>query len=164
MNGNYYKVYDLIEGIEPDSALEERFKRDALEYLESLKPVVPKAVADWYDSITYWSSPIIIKYYENKQSSMPEIVRQWIDRLGETRNIVLYDISRFGYRKEKVSRFIIMTSSDMLMANNYFVVKKGDKAYQLTTDMKNATRFTLTELTQVPKQLQVSWTVKEIIE
>ena len=76
--------------------------------------------------------------------------------------MVLYDISRFGYRKEKVSRFVIKTASNMCMANNYYVVKKGDKAYQLTTDIKNATKFTLAELNQVPESLQIGWTIKKV--
>ena len=159
---NFDKVFDLIEDIEPDSALEEKLKKDALAYLESLKPIVPNAVADWYNSITYWSTPVILKSYEEPLSGMPDIVRKWIDSLGETRNIVLYDISRFGYRKEKVIRFVIKTASNMCMANNYYVVKKGDKAYQLTTDIKNATKFTLAELNQVPESLQIGWTIKEV--
>lgn len=160
---NFDKVFDLIEDIEPDSALEEKLKKDALAYLESLKPIVPNAVADWYNNITYWSTPVILKSYEDQLSGMPDIVRKWIDSLGDSKKMVLYDISRFGYRKEKFSRFIIMTASNMLMANNYYVVKKGDKAYQLTTDLDKATKFTLTELTQVPKALRVGWTTKEIL-
>lgn len=159
---NYDKVFDLIEGIEPDSALEEKLKKDALAYLESLKPIVPNAVADWYNSITYWSTPVILKSYEEPLSGMPDIVRKWIDSLGDSKKMVLYDISRFGYRKEKFSRFIIMTSSSMLMANNYYVVKKGDKAYQLTTDIKNATKFTRDELNRVPESLQIGWTIKKV--
>lgn len=76
--------------------------------------------------------------------------------------MVLYDISRFGYRIEKNLRLIIMTSSSMLMANNYYVVKKGDKAYQLTTDIKNATKFTRDELNRVPESLQIGWTIKKV--
>ena len=148
---NFDKVYDLIEDIEPDSAFEEKLKKDALAYLESLKPIIPNEVADWYNNITYWSAPVILGSYENELSGMPDIVRKWIDNLGDTRNMVLYDISRFGYRIEKNLRLIIMTSSSMLMANNYYVVKKGDKVYQLTTDIKNATKFTRDELNRIPE-------------
>lgn len=159
---NFDKVYDLIEDIEPDSAFEEKLKKDALAYLESLKPIIPNEVADWYNNITYWSAPVILGAYENELSGMPDIVRKWIDNLGDTRNMVLYDISRFGYRKEKVRRFVIKTASNMCMANNYYVVKKGDRAYQLTTDIKNATKFTLAELNQVPESLQIGWTIKKV--
>ena len=159
---NFDILYDLVNSIEPDSALEEKMKNDAMSYLESLKPIIPNEVADWYNSITYWSAPVILGTYENELSGMPNSVREWIDNLGDTRNMVLYDISRFGYRIEKNLRLIIMTSSSMLMANNYYVVKKGDKAYQLTTDMKNATKFTRDELNKVPESLQIGWTIKKV--
>lgn len=156
------KTIEVVNDIVTEDDTEEKERQEALAYLESLKPIVPNEIANWYSNITYWSAPIILKAYNDKESGMPEIVRQWIDRLGETRNIVLYDISRFGYRKEKVTRYIIMTSSGMLMANNYYVVKKGDKAYQLTTDIKNATKFTHAELNRVPESLQIGWTIKKV--
>lgn len=161
MNG-LEKTIEVVNDIVTESDIEEKERQDALAYLESLKPVVPNEVADWYNNITYWSAPVILGSYENQLSGMPDIVRKWIDNLGDTRNMVLYDISRFGYRKEKVSRFVIKTASNMCMANNYYVVKKGDKAYQLTTDIKNATKFTLAELNQVPESLQIGWTIKKV--
>lgn len=159
---NFDILYDLVNGIEPDSALEEKMKNDAMSYLKSLKPIIPNEVAEWYNSITYWSAPVILGLYENELSGMPDSVREWIDSLGYDRRMVLYDISRFGYRIEKNLRLIIMTSSSMLMANNYYVVKKGDKAYQLTTDIKNATKFTRDELNKVPESLQIGWTIKKV--
>lgn len=161
MNG-LERTIEVVNDIVTESDIEEKERQDALAYLESLKPVVPNEVADWYNNITYWSAPVILGSYENQLSGMPDIVRKWIDNLGDTRNMVLYDISRFGYRKEKVSRFVIKTASNMCMANNYYVVKKGDKAYQLTTDIKNATKFTLAELNQVPESLQIGWTIKKV--
>lgn len=161
MNG-LERTIEVVNDIVTESDIEEKERQDALAYLESLKPVVPNEVADWYNNITYWSTPVILGSYENQLSGMPDIVRKWIDNLGDTRNMVLYDISRFGYRKEKVSRFVIKTASNMCMANNYYVVKKGDKAYQLTTDIKNATKFTLAELNQVPESLQIGWTIKKV--
>lgn len=161
MNG-LERTIEVVNDIVTESDIEEKERQDALAYLESLKPVVPNEVADWYNNITYWSAPVILGSYENQLSGMPDIVRKWIDNLGDTRNMVLYDISRFGYRKEKVIRFVIKTASNMCMANNYYVVKKGDKAYQLTTDIKNATKFTLAELNQVPESLQIGWTIKKV--
>lgn len=161
MNG-LERTIEVVNDIVTESDIEEKERQDALAYLESLKPVVPNEVADWYNNITYWSAPVILGSYENQLSGMPDIVRKWIDNLGDTRNMVLYDISRFGYRKEKVSRFVIKTASNMCMANNYYVVKKEDKAYQLTTDIKNATKFTLAELNQVPESLQIGWTIKKV--
>ena len=161
MNG-LDKTIEVLNDIVTEDDTEEKERQEALAYLESLKPIVPNEIANWYSNIIYWSAPIVLKAYNDKESEMPEIVRQWIDRLGETRNIVLYDISRFGYRKEKVSQFVIKTASNMCMANNYYVVKKGDKAYQLTTDIKNATKFTLAELNQVPESLQIGWTIKKV--
>lgn len=159
---NFDIVYDLVNGIEPDSALEEKMKNDAMAYLETLKPIVPNEVANWYNNITYWNTQVILKAYEDELSGMPDSVREWIDSLGDNKKMVLYDISRFGYRKENNLRLIIMTSSSMLMANNYYVVKKGDKAYQLTTDIKNATKFTRDELNRVPESLQIGWTIKKV--
>lgn len=161
MNG-LDKTIEVLNDIVTEDDTEEKERQEALAYLESLKPIVPNEVADWYKHITYWSAPVILGSYENQLSGMPDIVRKWIDNLGDTRNMVLYDISRFGYRKEKVSRFVIKTASNMCMANNYYVVKKGDKAYQLTTDIKNATKFTLAELNQVPESLQIGWTIKKV--
>lgn len=155
-------VRDFIKEVETDSEPMKKWKYNCLEYLETLKPIVPNAVADWYDHITYWSAPVILGSYENELSGMPDSVREWIDSLGDDRRMVLYDISRFGYRIEKNLRLIIMTSSSMLMANNYYVVKKGDKAYQLTTDIKNATKFTRDELNRVPESLQIGWTIKKV--
>ncbi|RKW15642.1 MAG: DUF1642 domain-containing protein [Catonella sp.] len=132
-------IKDFIKEVETDSETMKKWKDNCLEYLETLKPIVPNAVADWYDKLTYRRAPVILGLYENELSGMPDSVREWIDSLGDDRRMVLYDISRFGYRIEKNLRLIIMTSSSMLMANNYYVVKKGDKAYQLTTDIKNAT-------------------------
>lgn len=161
MNG-LDKTIEVLNDIVTEDDTEEKERQEALAYLESLKPIVPNEVADWYNHITYCSAPVILGSYENQLSGMPDIVRKWIDNLGDTRNMVLYDISRFGYRKEKVSRFVIKTASNMCMANNYYVVKKGDKAYQLTTDIKNATKFTLAELNQVPESLQIGWTIKKV--
>lgn len=161
MNG-LDKTIEVLNDIVTEDDTEEKERQEALAYLESLKPIVPNEVADWYNHITYWSAPVILGSYENQLSGMPDIVRKWIDNLGDTRNMVLYDISRFGYRKEKVSRFVIKTASNMCMANNYYVVKKGDKAYQLTTDIKNATKFTLAELNQVPESFQIGWTIKKV--
>ena len=155
-------VKDFIKEVEANSEPMKNWKDNCLEYLETLKPIVPNEVADWYDKITYWSAPVILGLYENELSDMPNSVREWIDSLGDDRRMVLYDISRFGYRIEKNLRLIIMTSSSMLMANNYYVVKKGDKAYQLTTDMKNATKFTRDELNKVPESLQIGWTIKKV--
>lgn len=159
---SYEKLFDFVENIEPNSASNEKLKEEVLAYLESLKPIVPNEVADWYNHITYWNAPVILGAYENELSGMPDSVREWIDSLGDNRKMVLYDISRFGYRIEKNLRLIIMTSSSMLMANNYYVVKKGDKAYQLTTDIKNATKFTRDELNRVPESLQIGWTIKKV--
>lgn len=155
-------VKDFIKEVETDSETMKKWKDNCLEYLETLKPIVPNAVADWYDKLTYRRAPVILGLYENELSGMPDSVREWIDSLGDDRRMVLYDISRFGYRIEKNLRLIIMTSSSMLMANNYYVVKKGDKAYQLTTDIKNATKFTRDELNRVPESLQIGWTIKKV--
>ena len=156
------KTIEALNDIVTEDDIEEKERQEALAYLESLKPIVPIEVADWYNNITYWSAPVILNSYENKLSGMPDSVREWIYNLGDIRKIVLHDIARFGYRKEKVSRFVIKTASNMCMANNYYVVKKGDKAYQLTTDIKNATKFTLAELNQVPESLQIGWTIKKV--
>ena len=161
MNG-LERTIEVLNDIVTEDDTEEKERQEALAYLESLKPVVPNEVANWYSNITYWSAPIILKAYNDKESGMPEIVRQWIDRLGITRDIVLYDISRFGYRKEKVIRFVIKTACNMLMANDYYVIKKDDQAYQLTTDINKATKFTLAELNQVPETLQIGWTIKKV--
>lgn len=155
-------VRDFIKEVEANSEPMKNWKDNCLEYLDTLKPIVPNEIAAWYDQQPNRNANYIFRMYKGELGSMPPYVKKWIDSLGGAGNVVLVDMARFGYRKEKVTRFIIMTSSNMLMANNYYVVKKGAKAYQLTTDIKNATKFTHAELNQVPESLQIGWTIKKV--
>lgn len=155
-------VKDFIKDVEAESGPKKDWKEDCLKYLDTLKPVVPNDIADWYGQQPNRNASYIMRMYKGEIGTMPPYVKKWIDSLGDFSLVVLVDMARFGYRKEKVSRFVIKTSSNMCMANNYYVVKKGDKAYQLTTDIKNATKFTLAELNQVPESLQIGWTIKKV--
>ena len=93
---------------------------------------------------------------------IPPGVRDWIAGLQYTNYVTLYDIARFGIRKEQVSLYVIKTASNMCMANEYYVIKKDVDSYQLTTNFNKATKFTYVQLTNVPRSLKVGWEIKEV--
>nr|DAF27092.1 MAG TPA: Protein of unknown function (DUF1642) [Caudoviricetes sp.] len=155
-------VKDFIKEVDTDSEPMKNWKDNCLEYLETLKPIVPNEIAAWYDQQTNRNASYILRMYKGEIGTMPPYVKEWIDNLGGVSHVVLIDMARFGYRKEKVSRFVLKTTSSMFMTNDYYVIQKGQYAYQLTTDIAKATKFTLTELTQIPRSLNMAMETKEV--
>lgn len=157
-------VKDFIKEVEAESGPKKDWKEDCLKYLDTLKPVVPNEIADWYGQQPNRNASYILRMYKGEIGTMPPYVKKWIDSLGDFSLVVLLDMMRFGYRKEKVSQFVLKTQDTMFMAQDYYLIKQGDYSYQLTTDIDKATKFTLTELTQIPRTIKLALDSKEVYE
>lgn len=159
------KVIKVLNDMVTEDEDQEKKRQEALASLELLKPVVPNEVYIWYQSLGIkglWSPQNILEMYRMVPEQIPPGVRDWIAGLQYTNYVTLYDIARFGIRKEQVSLYVIKTSSSMCMANEYYVIQKDVDSYQLTTDINKATKFTREDLTQVPRGLRVGWETKEV--
>ena len=76
----------------------DQMRKESIEYLESLKPALPKYVADWWegrlktlilsDFVTLW-----------EEEGMPYEVQEWFDDKDIV--IVLANITQFGYTVEE---------------------------------------------------------------
>lgn len=150
-------TYMVTEG-----EVQEKKRQEALASIESLKAIVPNEVYNWYCDLRNWNPMYVLEIYRERPEQIPPSVRDWISRQKEIHYISLFDIARFGMRKEKVSRFVIKTAGNMCMTNDYYVIQKDVDSYQLTTDINKATKFTSVDLTQVPRGLRVGWETKEV--
>ena len=150
-------TYMVTEG-----EVQEKKRQEALASLEALKAIVPNEVYNWYCDLRNWNPMYVLEMYRERPEQIPPGVRDWISRQREIHYIALFDIARFGIRKEKVSRFVIKTAGNMCMTNDYYVIQKDVDSYQLTTDINKATKFTREDLTQVPRGLRVGWETNEV--
>ena len=73
--------------------------KEAIEYLESLKPVLPKYVADWWEGRlkTLILSDFVTLWEEEEE--MPYEVQEWFD--DQDIVIILANITQFGYTVEE---------------------------------------------------------------
>lgn len=159
------KVIKVLNDMVTEDEDQEYKRREALASLEALKPVVPIEVYIWYQSLgikSLWNPQNVLEMYRKVPEQIPPSVRDWIAGLQYINYVTLYDIARFGIRKEQVSLYVIKTASNMCMANEYYVIKKDVDSYQLTTDINKATKFTYVQLSKVPRALKVGWEIKEV--
>lgn len=159
------KVIEVLNDMATEDEDQEYKRREALKSIEELKPIVPIEVYIWYQSLgikSFWNPQNILEMYRMVPEQIPPAVRDWIKGQQYINYVTLYDIARFGIRKEQVSLYVIKTASDMCMSNDYYVIKKDYDSYQLTTSINKATKFTNAQLTKVPRSLKVGWTIKEV--
>lgn len=78
----------------------DQMHKEAIEYLESLKPVLPKYVADWLDGkLKALMLSEFVMLWEEGEAEIPYEVQEWFDDKDIV--IVLANITQFGYTVEE---------------------------------------------------------------
>lgn len=152
------KVIEVLNDIVPESDIEIEDTQQAITYLESLKPVVPSYVSDWFEKLNELEIYNLMSLHT--ETKMPNDVWCWFSRLGPTKNLVMTDIIRFGYRVLIEKQYVIGSVTPLGRGQKYFVIETcgdGGYAYQFTTDFDKATRFLESKAIRVMGNLKVNW-------
>ena len=152
------KVIEVLNDIVPESDIEIEDTKQAITYLESLKPSVPSYVSDWFEKLNELEIYNLMSLHT--ETKMPNDVWCWFSRLGPAKNLVMTDIIRFGYRVLREKQYVIGSITPLGRGQKYFVLQtQGNDgyAYQFTTDFDKATRFSESKAIRVMRHLRVNW-------
>lgn len=143
--------------------------KEAIEYLESLKPTIPIFVARWFeDSIkNQMSIYTIVDYYASSDSRIPIEISSWMETLdqGSRIEIILANMRQFGYNIKYDTKYIIKAPTywrDCSGGDQY--ISKSEKYRYELVNISKADKFTKPEAEELMDTLHVNWEIVEVAE
>lgn len=166
---NLDKVLETLKETNKGTKWGDRMHKDALEYLESLKPTVPIFVARWFEKSIKDQMDIyrMVNYYDLSDSRLPSEIKSWMQTIdeGSRIEITLANMFQFGYNIIYDTKYIIKAPAawrDYAKDDQYVAVSETER-YELV-DISEADKFTKEEAEILMDNLRVNWELVEVRE
>lgn len=108
---NLDKALETLKETKKGTQWGDKMHKEALEYLESLKPTVPNFVAKWFEELVKNQIDIygMVDYYVSSDSRLPSEIKIWMDAIddGPKIEITLANMAQFGYNIIYDTKYII---------------------------------------------------------
>lgn len=164
---NLDKALETLKETKKGTQWGDQMHKEALEYLESLKPTVPKFVAKWFEDSVKNLMDIysMVDYYVSSDSRLPSEIKSWMDAIddGPKIEITLANMAQFGYNIIYDTKYIIKAPAawrDYAEYDQYIAVSET-KRYELV-DIIEADKFTKAEAEILMDKLRVNWELVEV--
>lgn len=147
----------------------DQMHKEALEYLESLKPTIPIFVARWFEESIKQQMSIytMVDYYASSDSRLPRKINNWMETIDECSRIeiTLANMVQFGYNIQYDTKYIIKATTDWrdCFDGNQYIAKSETDRYGLV-DISKADKFTKPEAEALMDKLHVNWEIVEVAE
>lgn len=166
---NLDKALETLKETKKGTQWGDQMHKEAIEYLESLKPTIPIFVARWFeDSIkNQMSIYTIVDYYASSDSRIPIEISSWMETLdeGSRIEIVLANMRQFGYNIQYDTKYIIKAPTywrDCSGGDQY--ISKSEKYRYELVNISKADKFTKPEAEELMDTLHVNWEIVEVAE
>ena len=166
---NLDKALETLKETKKGTQWGDQKHKEAIEYLESLKPTIPIFVARWFeDSIkNQMSIYTIVDYYASSDSRLPIEISSWMETLdeGSRIEIILANMRQFGYNIQYETKYIIKAPTywrDCSGGDQY--ISKSEKYRYELVNISKADKFTKPEAEELMDTLHVNWEIVEVAE
>lgn len=166
---NLDKALETLKETKKGTQWGDQKHKEAIEYLESLKPTIPIFVARWFeDSIkNQMSIYTIVDYYASSDSRIPIEISSWMETLdqGSRIEIILANMRQFGYNIQYDTKYIIKAPTywrDCSGGDQY--ISKSEKYRYELVNISKADKFTKPEAEELMDTLHVNWEIVEVAE
>lgn len=166
---NLDKALETLKETKKGTQWGDQKHKEAIEYLESLKPTIPIFVARWFeDSIkNQMSIYTIVDYYASSDSRIPIEISSWMETLdqGSRIEIILANMRQFGYNIQYDTKYIIKAPTywrDCSGGDQY--ISKSEKYRYELVNISKADKFTKSEAEELMDTLHVNWEIVEVAE
>lgn len=166
---NLDKALETLKETKKGTKWGDRMHKEAIEYLESLKPTVPIFVAKWFEELIKKQIDIygMVDYYVSSDSRLPSEIKSWMDVIddGTKIEITLANMAQFGYNIIYDTKYIIKAPvawRDYAEDDQYVAVSETER-YELV-DISEADKFTKEEAEILMNKLRVNWELVEVRE
>ena len=164
---NLDKALETLKETKKGTQWGDQKHKEAIEYLESLKPTIPIFVARWFeDSIkNQMSIYTIVDYYASSDSRIPIEISSWMETLdkGSRIEIMLANMFQFGYNIQYDTKYIIKAPTywkDCSGGDQY--ISKSEKYRYELVNISKADKFTKPEAEELMGTLHVNWEIVEV--
>lgn len=164
---NLDKALETLKETKKGTQWGDQMHKEALEYLESLKPTVPNFVAKWFEELVKNQIDIygMVDYYVSSDSRLPSEIKSWMDVIddGPKIEIILANMAQFGYNIIYDTKYIIKAPEawrDYAEDDQYVAVSETER-YELV-DISEADKFTKEEAEILMDKLRVNWELVEV--
>ena len=114
------KVIEVLNDIDPESAIQSEDTQQAITYLETLKPLAPSYVAEWFKKLNALEMCNLMIL--NNETKIPNDIGCWFSRFGPAGKVVITDMIRFGYRVMKEKQYVIGSVTPLGRGQKYLVL------------------------------------------
>lgn len=166
---NLDKALETLKETKKGTKWGDQMHKEALEYLENLKPTVPKFVARWFEELVKNQIDIygMVDYYVSSDSRLPSEIKSWMDEIddGPKIEITLANMAQFGYNIIYDTKYIIKAPAawrEYSEDDQYIAMCVTDR-YELV-DISEADKFTKPEAEALMDKLHVNWEIVEVAE
>lgn len=166
---NLDKALETLKETKKGTQWGDQKHKEAIEYLESLKPTIPIFVARWFeDSIkNQMSIYTIVDYYASSDSRIPIEISSWMETLdeGSRIEIILANMRQFGYNIQYDTKYIIKAPTywrDCSGGDQY--ISMSEKYRYELVNISEADKFTKPEAEELMDTLHVNWEIVEVAE
>ena len=164
---NLDKALETLKETKKGTQWGDQKHKEAIGYLESLKPTIPIFVARWFeDSIkNQMSIYTIVDYYASSDSRIPIEISSWMETLdkGSRIEIMLANMFQFGYNIQYDTKYIIKAPTywkDCSGGDQY--ISKSEKYRYELVNISKADKFTKPEAEELMDTLHVNWEIVEV--
>lgn len=166
---NLDKALETLKETKKGTQWGDQKHKEAIEYLESLKPTIPIFVARWFeDSIkNQISIYTMVDYYASSDSRLPIEINSWMETIDVDLRIeiTLANMLQFGYHIQYDTKYIIKAPTNWRDCSdgNQYIAKSETDRYGLV-DISKADKFTKPEAEALMDKLHVNWEIVEAAE
>lgn len=164
---NLDKALETLKETKKGTQWGDQMHKEALEYLESLKPTIPIFVARWFEDAikNQMSIYTIVDYYASSDSRIPIEISSWMETLDECSRIeiTLANMFQFGYNIQYDTMYIIKAPTywrDCSGGDQY--ISKIEKYRYELVNISKADKFTKPEAEELMDILNVNWEIVEV--
>ena len=164
---NLDKALETLKETKKGTQWGDKMHKEALEYLESLKPTIPIFVARWFEDSIKNQMDIytMVDYYVSSDNRLPIEINSWMDAIDKGLNIeiTLANMAQFGYKIEYDTKYIIKAPEawrDYAEDDQYIAMSVTDR-YELV-DISEADKFTKPEAEALMDKLHIHWELVEV--
>lgn len=166
---NLDKALETLKETKKGTEWGDRMHKEAIEYLESLKPTIPIFVARWFEKAIKDQMDIyrMVNYYDSSDGRLPSEINSWMQTIdeGSRIEITLANMVQFGYNIIYDTKYIIKAPvawRDYAEDDQYVAVSETER-YELV-DISEADKFTKEEAEILMDNLRVNWELVEVRE
>ena len=164
---NLDKALETLKETKKGTEWGDRMHKEAIDYLESLKPTIPIFVARWFEKSIKDQMDIyrMVNYYDLSDSRLPIEINSWMETIDVDLRIeiTLANMLQFGYHIQYDTKYIIKAPTNWRDCSdgNQYIAKSETDRYGLV-DISKADKFTKPEAEILMDKLRVNLELVEV--